>query len=136
MPQMAAVVVKKADNSTNRTFDVLTSAGNDGNPSVWRQDTGAPADLPMGLRATVGVKTFWNGPKTARKVVLRYEEPHAVLSDDTNTYSSRDKLVGDVTVTVPQGMPWVNINESAVAFCNFVASEMFKEIIRTGYAPN
>lgn len=71
MPTMANITVKKFDGTTDIVFDALSGSGGDGSPAVWRQDTGAAAGLPVGLRKSFKLWTTWNGPKTAdRKSVV------------------------------------------------------------------
>lgn len=50
MPTMANLTVKKYDGVTDIVYDALSASGGDGSPAVWRQDTGAVAALPVGLR--------------------------------------------------------------------------------------
>ena len=51
MPSMASITVKKYDGTTDIVFDALSASGGDNSPAVWRQDTGATAGLPVGLRS-------------------------------------------------------------------------------------
>lgn len=136
MPSMANITVKKSDGTTDIVYDALTGAGSDGSPAAWRQDTGATATLPVGLRALFWLKSIWNGPKTARKLPFRYERPYATQDTTTNRWSSLDKLVIEGVATVPQGMPPTEINEGVAQGCNILASALIKSSMQTGYAPN
>lgn len=135
MPNMANITVKKADGTTDITFDVVSAAGSDGQPAEWRQDTGANAALPVGLRAKIKLSSKWNGPKTARQIAYEATFPYAVLSNDTGLYSARDRVVATGVITMPQGIPAANLNEAAYQIPNLLASALFKQSIAAGYAP-
>lgn len=136
MPAMASIVVKKADETTNITYDALTGAGSDGSPAVWRQDTGATASLPVGMRALFWLKSQWNDRKTARKLPFHYERPYAVQDSTTTKWSSSDKVVIDGVMTVPQGIPSTEIDESVAQALNLLASTLVKSSGKAGFAPN
>lgn len=78
MPSMASITVKKFDGTTDIVYDALSASGGDSSPAVWRQDTGAAAGLPVGLRNLFKLLTKWNGPKTARQMTFEYVAPYAV----------------------------------------------------------
>lgn len=137
MPSMANLVVKKADETTNITYDAIAPAAGDGAFAVWRQDTGAVAGLPLGHRAILSMSTKWNGPRTARKVTVRYVRPYSVLNSTTNRYESLDSVVGELVFTVPQAIPAAEVNESIYqAFnCIGLASGLIKQSAAGGWAP-
>lgn len=136
MPAMANIVIKKADGTTDITYDALTGAGSDGSPAVWRQDTGAAATFPTGLRAGYWFKSLWNGPKTARKMHSRYERCHAVQNSTTTVFEKQDTLLIEVSATVPQGMPLAEILEGVHQGMNLAASTLIKQSMAAGYAPS
>jgi len=135
MPSQVAITVKKADGTTDIVYDALSSSGGDGSPAVYRQDTGAPAGLPVGLRPVLKLTTTSNGPKTARQMRINYASPYAVQDSTTTLYSAKDRVVVDAIITVPQGMPSAAINEAVYQFCNLVASNQVKQAASSGYAP-
>lgn len=137
MPAIAALVVKKADETTNITFDPLTGAAGDGSKAVWRQDTGAVAAMPVGHRAVLSMATVWNGPKTARRSVIEFKRPYSTQNSTTLKYESTDSVVGRLEITVPQAIPATEINEAVYQFCNLIglASGQIKVASATGYAP-
>lgn len=136
MPAMANITVKKFDGTTDIVYDAQTGAGSDGSPAVWRQDTGASATLPVGMRALFWLKSLWNGPRTARKLPFRYERPYAVQDSTTTKWSVSDRIIIEGTATVPQGIPASEINEGVYQACNILASALVKSSMATGYAPN
>jgi hypothetical protein len=136
MPAMASITVKRNDGTTDIIYDAQTGAGSDGSPAVWRQDTGASATLPVGLRAVFWLKSLWNGPRTARKLPFRYERPYATQDSTTTRWTASDRIIIEGTATVPLGIPPSDINEGIAQGCNVLASALVKSSMQTGYAPN
>jgi len=134
MPTMASVTIKKFDGTTDIVYDALSGSGGDGAPAVWRQDTGAPAALPNGLRSTFKMWSQWNGPKTARQVKFNFVMPYATQDSTTTLYSAKDRVVCDIIFTLPQGIPSANLNE-AYQICHLVAATLVKQGIVAGFAP-
>lgn len=137
MPAVANIVVKKADETTNITYDALTGAAGDGSKAVWRQDTGAAASLPVGMRAMMTMATVSNGPRTARRAVIEFKRPFATLNPSTNRWESSDSVVSRLEVTVPQGIPASEISESVFQYFNLLgaANGLIKQAVVAGFAP-
>jgi hypothetical protein len=135
MPVMASITVKKFDGTTDIVYDALSASGGDGSPAVWRQDTGAVAALPVGLRKLLKLWTLWNGPKTARQMKYNFVSPYAVQDSTTTLYSARDRVVFDGIVTIPQGIPATEINEAIYQGLNLLAASLVKQAGAAGYAP-
>lgn len=135
MPSMASLTVKKADGVTDIVFNQLTGAGGDASPAYWRQDTGAPAALPVGLRPYFKLMTKWNGPKTARQTIFEIVFPYAVLDPSTGLYSAKDRVVFSGIATFPQAIPIGSLNEAAAQGLNLLAQPLVVESHRVGYAP-
>lgn len=135
MPSMASITVKKYDGTTDIVFDALSASGGDGSPAVWRQDTGAAAGMPVGLRKLFKLWTSWNGPKTARQVKFRMEFPYAVQDSTTTLYSAKDRVVFDGIITVPQAIPATDINEAVYQGLNLLSSTLVKQSGAAGYSP-
>lgn len=136
MPTMASITVKKKDGVTDIVYDQLQGSGGDSSPAVWRQDTGAAAGLPVGLRALFKMFQSWNGPKTARVLRMNYRAPYAVQDSTTTLYSAKDAIQVDITVTVPQAIPSTQIGEGVYQAMNLAASTLVKQSLDAGYAPN
>jgi hypothetical protein len=135
MPAMAAIVVKMNDGTTNITYDAVAASGGDNSPAVWRQDTGAPAGLPVGLRPYLKIGSKWNGPKTARIMNVEYVYPYATQDTTTTLYSSRDRVVvNGGNYTAPQGVPATVLNEASAQYSNLIASPLVKSILASGYS--
>lgn len=135
MPNMASIIVKKNDGVTDITFDAVNASGGESSPAVWRQDTGAPAALPVGLRPTFTLSSKWNGPKTARQLQFNLAFPYAVQDSTTTLYSAKDRVVYQGVITLPQGIPPTNLNEAVAQGLNLLASALMKSSAQAGYAP-
>lgn len=134
MPTMASITVKKNDGTTDIVYDALSGSGGDSSPAAWRQDTGAPAALPVGLRSTLKVMSKDNGPKTARQLRVNYAMPYAVQDSTTTLYSAKDKVVFEGIFTLPLAIPASVTDEAVAQLCNLMASDLVKAMARSGYA--
>jgi hypothetical protein len=134
MPSMASITVKKADGTTDIVYDMQAGSGGENSPAVWRQDTGAAAGLPVGLRSFFKLTSKWNGPKTARQMIFEIVMPYAVQDSTTTLYSSKDRVVLNATITMPQAIPSANLNEVVQAL-NLMAATLTKSSVQAGYAP-
>jgi hypothetical protein len=131
---MASITVKKFDGTTDIVYDALSASGGDGSPAVWRQDTGAAAGLPVGLRPILKLTSTWNGPKTARQMKFNFVMPYAVQDSTTTKYSATDRIVADGIITMPQGIPAANLNE-VYQLLNLLAALLVKQAVAAGYSP-
>jgi len=134
MPSIANITVKKSDGTTDIVYDALSASGGDGSPAVWRQDTGAPAAMPVGLRKSLTLAAKWNGPKTARLSTFNYVAPYAVQDSTTTLYQARDKVLINGTAIVPQAIPASEINEAIYQACNLLAATLIKQAMAGGYS--
>jgi hypothetical protein len=132
---MASITVKKADGTTDIVFDALTASGGESSPAVWRQDTGAAAGLPVGLRSFFKLASKWNGPKTARVMSFELVFPYAIQDTTTTLYSAKDRAVMTASFTMPQGIPASQLNEAAAQALNLCAAALTKSSVQAGYAP-
>lgn len=137
MPSMANLVVKKADETTNITYDALTPAAGDASDAVWRQDTGATAAMPVGHRAILKMRTMNNGNNTARRAVITFYRPYSTLNTTTSKYEAKDAVSGRLEITLPQAIPATEQNEAVYQFLNCLGlpSGLIKQAIAAGYSP-
>lgn len=135
MPAMASITVKKADGTTDITFDALSPSGGDGVGADWRQDTGQPAGFPVGLRPRLKLSTKWNGPKNARVMAFELAFPYATQDTTTTLYSAADQVVAKGVFTLPVAIPAANLKEAVYQGMNLLASTLIKQSGEAGYAP-
>lgn len=135
MATIASITVKKFDGTTDIIYDALAGSGGDSSPAIWRQDTGAVAGLPVGLRNTLKLWTMFNGPKTARQAKFDFVAPYAVQDSTTTLYAAKDRVVASGIITLPQGIPSTWLNEASFQFGNLMAAALIKSSIAGGYSP-
>lgn len=135
MPTMASMTVKKADGVTNIVYDAITGSGGEGSPALWRQDTGADAALPTGLRSRFQLTSLPNGPKTARVIRGKGVFPYATVNTTTSIYSSKDQMVGEINLVIPEAIPSSQRAEYVHQFLNLCAAQLVKDSGVAGYAP-
>lgn len=135
MPSMASITVKKNNGSTDIIFDALSASGGEASPAIWRQDTGAAAGFPVGLRPTFQLTSKWNGPKTARQLQFNLAFPYAVQDTTTTLYTAKDRVVISGVITLPQAIPADNLNEAVAQGMNLLASALVKSAMQAGFAP-
>lgn len=129
MPNMAPIVVKKADGTTNFTFSVLTASPGDRGFAQWRGEGTMPSVCP-----NLRVKTQWNGARTARQFEASGNFPYVqtVNGVDTQLASFTFRYSG----SVPMNMPSATAADIAAIVANAIASQLFKEVVSTGMSPN
>jgi hypothetical protein len=132
---MASLVVKKADETTNITYDAKSPSGGDGRDAMWRQDTGAAAGLPVGMRASLKLRSVNNGPGSARKLIGLFKYPYAVQDTTTTKYSVTDTVEIEVRCTMPTAIPASVLSEGARQGMNCFAATLIKQAIEEGFAP-
>lgn len=131
MPQMANIVVKKNDGTTDVTYTQQTPSAGDRSPAVWKNLTVGSASAH---RPEFRVSATSNGPGTARRIAICGIYPTLVTGSDGKV-SVADRCILDATFTVPQGMPDADVNEAVSQMMNLCAATLVKDSIKTGYAP-
>jgi hypothetical protein len=132
MPDMADIVVKKADGTTNITFNKLTASSGDKVPAQWRQEaTGASA----ALRPTFEMVSQWNGPRTARRVNSSFQYPYTVTDTTTSTTTVKARIPYQTSAVVPTEVPDTIVSEAVAQGTNLQTSALVVSCYKTGYAP-
>nr|QDH91396.1 MAG: hypothetical protein H2BulkLitter11614_000003 [Leviviridae sp.] len=132
MPNMADIVVKKADGSTDITFTQVVAAAGDKSPAVWRSNSvGSAAGFHPELRCS----SRQNGTNTARVVDLSYSYPSLVTSTDTGTTSVSKRFNVTLSASLPLEMPQTDIDEAAAQLTNLIDSTLIVSVLKAGYAP-
>jgi hypothetical protein len=132
MPDMADIVVKKADGTTNITFNKLTASSGDKVPAQWRQEaTGASASL----RPTFEMVSQWNGPRTARRVSSSFQYPYTVTDSTTSTTTVKDRIPYGTSMVVPTAVPDTIVSEAVAQGTNLQTSPLVVASYKAGYSP-
>lgn len=132
MPDMADIVVKKADGTTNITFNKLTASSGDKVPAQWRQEaTGASA----ALRPTFDMSSQWNGPRTARRVTSNFQYPYTVTDSTTSTTTVKARIPYQTSMAVPAEVPDTIVAEAVAQGTNLQTSSLVVASYKAGYSP-
>lgn len=130
MPTAANITVKKNDGTTDVVYTNVAQASGDKNPAVWRNNTVGTA---ASHRPEFSVSSQSNGPRTARRLLIKGTYPTLVTGTDGKT-SVADRFIVDATAVVPQGMPDADVNEAVSQMMNLMAATLTKDQLKSGYA--
>lgn len=128
MPNLADIVVKKNDGTTNVTYSGVVPAAGDASPARLRS-TGvgsAPAHKP-----TLEIGARDNGNKTGRRVTLTFTYPSLVTST-SGAVTVADKAILSVSAILPNNMAQSDLDEFVAQGTNLVASPLIVSALKTG----
>lgn len=131
MPQIANIVVKKNDGTTDVTYTAVVPSAGDKSPAIWRNTSVGSA---AGHQPTVQVTSRANGTNTARRVDAQGTYGSLVTGSDGRV-NVADKVIVQLSAVVPLGMPTVDVNEAVSQLLNVFASSLIKQSVQTGFAP-
>lgn len=130
MANIANIVVKKTDGTTDVTFTAQYGASSDGKPAVWQNIASATI---RGYRAALQMTAKLNGTKTARRVDGLARFPVVRLVSGVET------VIGQIPVAITAPIPeWASDAEVAEAIdqaLNLFASSHFRTHMKSGSAP-
>lgn len=129
MPQMANIVVKAANGTTDVTFTGIQPSAGDKVPAVWRDN--AASTVPNN-RPTLAVSGQYNGPRTARRMKGQVKIP--VLKTVNGQEVSEDAFVFEFNGVVLQKVADSVTQEAVHRACNLFASALFKQQLIEGFA--
>lgn len=134
MPQMANIVVKKADGTTAITYTQLApAAGTD--PAVWKsQSVGTSAGQQPELRCSTKGRVVKGSPY--RDMVVTFKYPKSVSNTTTGEITLAEGFSASLNVHMNQTLSAVELKEACYQFGNLVASDLLKQAMESGYAPN
>lgn len=132
MAQMADIVVKKADGTTNITYTALQPSSGDGVSATWRAESVSGVS---GLRPVLQMSSRWNGARTVRRVELQYNMPEIVTDSITGVSSVRNRFSFSCSFAVPSGMPDTVLAEAVAQGLNLFGAVLVRDSVKLGYAP-
>lgn len=132
MPNMANIVIKKADNATDVTYTAAAPSAGDKSPAVWKN---ANVGTILAARPTFTLVLADNGTKKARRARTTFYWP-----------KTRTDTAGNVTVVggasseashlIPQDMTATEIAEFVAQFSSLLNSALVRAALNEGYAPS
>jgi len=122
---MTSITVKKADNTTDIVYDILSQSAGDGTWAKWRQDTGNTA--PFSARPVLSHRVS-ESAKGVRRVDLMYEHPYSYTDTTTSqvVVSPLRVTFKNGVWTVLQGIPATVIAEATAQGANLMGSAHVK----------
>jgi len=131
MPALANITVKKNDNTTDIIYTGVVPCAGDKSPAIFRSNSVGSA---AAFRPELRVQSSYNGPKTARRVTGQFTYPSTTVGSD-GKINVADRLIGDFSLVVPQGMLDADVNEAVAQFTNLLDSTLLNDTFKSGYAP-
>lgn len=130
MPNIAPITVKKADGTTDVTYDDVQPASGTSQPAIWRSPIGdAPAH-----KAELRVRAQANKLGTVRRVEGTLVAPQVVTAPD-GSKSVTNRVIVSFTASVPQAMSQTEINEAIAQAFGLFNSSLIKSSVTSGFAP-
>lgn len=131
MANIADLVIKKADGTTNITFTAVAGSAGDKLPAAWRSETAATY---RSNRPVFTMVTQDNGQKTARRANLKVVFPVVRTVSGVETVS--DKVLLDASVLVPNALTDAEISEAVSQALNLLGAAAVVSAIKAGISPN
>lgn len=131
MPNMANITVKKSDGTTDIVYSQMVASAGDKAPALWRANSVGTA---AAFRPELSCVSQWNGPRTARRVYLRYSYPSTTI-DATGGVVLQNRAIFETTAVVPTGMTDADLAEAVSQYFNLGASTLIKDSFKVGFAP-
>lgn len=132
MPNMANIVIKKADGTTDVTYTAATPSAGDKSPAVWKNQT---VGTVLAARPTFSLVGMDNGTRKARRMRSTFSWPKTRL-DTAGNVSVVGGASSESSHLIPQDMTPVEIGEYVAQYSNLLASALIKASLNDGYAPS
>lgn len=130
MPQMANVVVKKANGTTDVTYTALVPSAGDSSPARWTENA---ASTIRGHRPVLEMRSQYNGPRTARRVNVVYKYP--LIDSTSGTEVKVGEIPVELSLAIPSSVSDAAADEAVAQATNLFASTLVRSSLSSGYAP-
>lgn len=131
MPNMANIVVKKADGTTDITYTAATPSAGDQTPAVWRQNS----PTTIGFRPKFTVRLRDNAAGNARNYDGALEFPITRTDTASGIESLAAKTFIRFSGTLPTNVPVSAVTEAIHQGGNLFVSALIRSALTEGYAP-
>jgi len=130
MPNMASITVKKEDGVTDIVWTAKQPAGGNG-PAVWHSDT---------VGTSVGTRPQMTIESVQSKNGLRHVNGK-IIYPSVRQDAGGNNVPGDIAyfnfhIALPQGSYDADVAQLAAQSANLLASNLIKEVLTSGFAPN
>lgn len=132
MPNMADIVVKKSDGTTNVTYVALSPSAGDKTPAQWRIES---IGTVPGNRPSFVVSSKYSADRQARIVEGKLTFPETFTDTSTGIVSTRLRESFQFTSIIRMDASDVTTAEMVAQAANLISSTLVQSVLRTGYAP-
>lgn len=132
MPQMANIVVKKADGTTDVTYTAATPSAGDKSPAVWKN---ASVGTVLAARPTFTLVAMDNGTRKARRARTTFVWPKTRI-DPAGNVTVVGGASSESSHLIPQDMTPAEIAEYVAQYAALLNSALVKACLNDGYAPS
>lgn len=129
MPNMANIVVKAANGTTDVTYVALNASSGDRGTAYWRYEAQSTIAANRATIQTI-CKPAKNNTQRVTEVLFQY--PEEVTNTTTNVKSVRLRDVGSVAFTICEDALSTTNDEAAAQFLNLLSSSLVKSILLSG----
>lgn len=131
MPQMANIVIKASNGTTDVTYVAKSPSAGDKSPAVWKNDAVGTVNA---ARPTFTFVMADNGTRKARRARSSFIWPKTRL-DTAGNVSVVGGASAESSHLIPQDMTTVEIQEYCAQYANLLASALIQASLNSGYAP-
>lgn len=132
MPQLANIVIKKSDGTTDITWTGDVASAGDRSPA--RFSSKSVSSIPA-YQPKMEVTSRDNQTKDVRRIDVNITYPYAVTDSTTTLTQLVSRLGFTGTWTVPQGIPSTLVDEFAAQVANLLDSVLLVDTVKSQSAP-
>lgn len=133
MPNMANIVVKKADGTTDITYTGLSPSAGDNTPAQWRVES---IGTIAGNRPVLKVSSKYTADHKARIINVKLVYPETYTDANSGLVMTRLRTSDSYTRIFPLDASDTVIQESMAQFANLLKSTLIQDVGKTGFAPS
>lgn len=132
MPQLADLVILKADGATNVTWSGIVASA--GDKSASRHASKSVSTIPA-FQPQMSIRTEANGNSAARRVHVNVVYPYTVVDANTGltTKVSQNTFRGEWSVS--QDIPQATTDEFAAQVANLIDTVLLVDVVKSQTAP-
>lgn len=130
MPQMANIIIKKQDGTTDVTYVAATPSAGDKSPAIWKN---ASVGTVPAARPTFSLVASDNGTRKARRLRTTFYWPKT-RTDALNNVIVSGGASSESSHLIPQDMTFAEIGEFVAQYASLLKSALIAECMVSGYS--
>jgi len=132
MPNLADLIIKKADGTTDVTWSGIVASAGDRVAS--RHASKSVSTVPA-FQPQMSIKTEANPTNSTRRVHVNIVYPYTVTDSTTTLISKVGQCSYRGEWTIPQDLPQSTVDEFAAQVANLVDTTLVVDVVKTQTAP-